>query len=100
MAGAHFLLGRSKQMTKQQFKARAKRRASARLNQRQLRETRRRLSGSANRLAVYDGTTVVGFLEQADDGRFQTYGADGFPAGVFDNFKDATASLPKAEAVS
>ena len=61
---------------------------------------RRRLSGYVNRLSVYDGTAVAGYLVQADDGRFQTYGADGYPAGIFDNLRDTAASLPKVEVVS
>ena len=56
----------------------------------------RRLSGSVNRLAVYDGSNAAGYLVQTDDNNFQVYGADGYPAGVFNNLKDAARSLPRA----
>jgi hypothetical protein len=62
--------------------------------------SRRRLGGSVNRLSIYDGETAVGSVVPTDDGRFQTYDADGYPAGIFDTLRDAARSLPKAEVTS
>jgi hypothetical protein len=94
MAGA-FHLERSTMTTKtkKQLKARAKRRTAARLNRKSLRSLRRDLF-------VYDGQQMVGHVLTTDDRQFQTYGADGYPAGVFNSLRAAAASLPKAKVES
>jgi len=60
---------------------------------------RRTVRGFVNRLMIYDGTVMAGTLLPNDDG-FQVYGADGYPAGCFATFQEATRSLPKVESAS
>ena len=63
-------------------------------------KTRRIVRGFVNRLTVYDGAAMAGSLLPTDDGHVQVYDAEGYPAGCFDTFQEATRSLPKAEPVS
>ena len=60
---------------------------------------RRTVRGFVEHLSVYDGATMIGWLIQTDDGRIQVYDADGDPAGIYSNVRDAARSLPKAEPV-
>jgi hypothetical protein len=47
-------------------------------------------------LAVYDGTSFAGFLDEDRDGQFRAYDLAGQLVGTFKTQRDAMRSIPRA----
>lgn len=48
-------------------------------------------------LALYSGTTLLGIIKVAGDGRATAFSADGRRIGIFPSFEAATAAFNKTE---